>query len=92
MVFDFGQLGDLLKEYVHNLYDHRLILGYADKDTIGQAVEHYGQVVVYTEGPPTAERLAMDIAGVIGPTIQDPVRLVRVAVWETANSYVEVRL
>ena len=84
MVVDFGILGAVLREHVHDRFDHVFIYDQND-----HAVEHVLSEGPWrgapVPGPPTAENLAVWIADTVRSHMpRFPV--VRVEVYETPNS------
>ena len=89
-VLDFGDLKKLLKTYVDDKYDHKLILksGNIKNEVIGKALQH--NWIVWMNGNPTAENMARDIYKDLVPTFNvdkfKEVKLIEVTVYETTTN------
>lgn len=96
MVADFGDIKKVMTEYIHDPYDHKLILWQDDPLVKAGLVEFLdsngGLEVTLVPTVPTAENLAkvwfFTMAMALGVHMID-VRLVNVGVWETPTSYAE---
>ena len=84
MVLDFGVLGDVLRERVHDRFDHAFIYDEADTPiaTFLRAWQWRG---VALAAPPTAENLAVWIGDTVSSWLPG-FEVVRVEVHETPNS------
>lgn len=84
MVLDFGKLGDVLREHVHDCLDHRFL--YHDEDKPVLMALTIGKFEgVPLPAPPTAENLAVWIAATVRNHLAE-FDVVRVDVYETPNS------
>lgn len=101
MVVDFGDLKAWLIEHVHDVFDHAMIVhaadselraavGATDSDLGVRSTGVHGWQVVVLPVVPTAENLAVWIAGRLAPVVDAHWRghltLTRVDVWETPTS------
>lgn len=102
MVVDFGDLKAWLVTYIHDLFDHAMIVADTDTDlraALGVDADAapnvrveagHGWPVVVTACVPTAENLATLIAGLLAPVVadhwHDRLTVSTVEVWETPTS------
>lgn len=103
MVIDFGDLKAAMKTWIYDVYDHALVLDKQDPliarpdflRAIIDAADGTAQKLVEFPGNPTAENFAAHTANLLQIQLEDThlddatYRIVRVRVWETANSYAE---
>ena len=82
MVIDFNDLGDLVKSWVDDNLDHRMILWHEDPAVA--VLENIGEPVYILDCNPTAENIARHIFEKVG---QAGLELSRVCLWETSTSY-----
>jgi len=88
-VIDFGDLKRLLKTYVSDRYDHKLILKSGDTENKAISSVLKSSWVVWMNGNPTAENMARDIYKDIQPALKviaKNIKLVEVTVYETATN------
>ena len=98
MLFDFGEMKELLKMFVHNVYDHAAV--FHQDDPIGlyllNAYDIHGlnnQRIVQVPWNPTAENLALDTRNRIQEWLDlspDGDYISTLRVWETDTCYAEV--
>lgn len=65
MILDFGVLAQVLNEYVHDVFDHAMVLDQADPLALVLQKEDPSWKVVGIAGPPTAENFARLIGQVL---------------------------
>ncbi len=85
MVIDFGDIKKVVQEKVYDLFDHRLILR---KDSRFKSIENDNSRVRYVDYQPTCENMLLEIVQILKNQFKD-VKLHRVFLRETANSYAE---
>jgi len=93
-VIDFGQIKEVLGNWIDEHWDHTLILGTEDK-TLGESVaKQTGQTVYYLPYNPTAENMAKYLLDAICPLLfkETGVRCSRIRIWETPNCYADALL
>lgn len=93
-VIDFGVVKERVGGWIDTHWDHTAILMRGDPDPAVAAIATsnaaHGRPVYWTEGPPTAELLAAELARVARELLEPAgVRVVRVRVWETPNGSAE---
>lgn len=92
MVVDFGELKQIMKEWIDKNFDHTVILYDKDKE-LGEWISEYtGQKIYYLAANPTAENIALHLKKDIIPTLFDkkPFEVIKVKLHETPNAFVEV--
>jgi 6-pyruvoyltetrahydropterin/6-carboxytetrahydropterin synthase len=100
MVVDFGRLSELLKKYVHDIYDHGFIVHDSDQDMLTaldvdanetNPTSTYGWKVIVVDWIPTAENMARAIFEDLWDHVMDldangRVTLAGIDVYETPKS------
>lgn len=86
MVIDFGDLKDIVKKHIINIYDHGLVLR---EDSRFAGIEEKHQKVIYKNYQPTCENMIIDFAEILKPLLPHGVRLHSLYLQETGNSYAE---
>lgn len=85
MVLDFGHVKKLVKEWVDEHWDHKMVL--AISDPLLDVMIGNGQPVYSMSGKPTAENMAKELYGVLDRLLaSEQVTLGKVTIWETPNS------
>jgi len=95
---DFGHLKKAMRACIYDVYDHALVLADIDpllenEDLLRFAADGTEQKIVRFAGNPTAENFARHTAVVLReyyeqrPRAWRHIDIIRVRVWETANSY-----
>ncbi len=89
-VVDFGEFKSVVGAWILNNFDHTAVFDRDDQDPAVEAVialnERMGKPVYRLAGPPTAERLVVELAQAIGPLLAARgLELVRIRLWETPN-------
>lgn len=90
MVMDFGSLKTILGKHVHDVYDHGFMVSKSDnvlKDLFDSVQAAMKWKVIYMEGPPTAEALAIDIWNRLAKVGVKGLHLIEV--WETPTCKAE---
>jgi len=81
MVIDFGDVSDVVKTWVNENFDHRLILNRTDP--LAKSLVEAGEPVVLIDANPTAETLARLIWEAAH---KNGLKLTEVRLWETSTS------
>ena len=89
-VIDFGVLKGVIGEWILTNLDHTAVFDRADADPAVRAVvelnQRMGKPAYILDGPPTAERLVVELARALGPILAGHgVTLEAVRLWETPN-------
>lgn len=92
MVLDFGVLKDIFKEQVDAKFDHRMLL--YDKDEynkkIATAITPDADSICWVGYNPTAENIGKDIFGIIQAGLPIGISVLKVKLYETPTSFVEI--
>jgi 6-pyruvoyltetrahydropterin/6-carboxytetrahydropterin synthase len=93
-IIDFGSIKALVGGWIDAHWDHTAILMQGDPDPAVAAIaasnERMGRPVYWTDGPPTAEVVAGELARVAVRLLEPHgVRVARVRLWETPNASAE---
>lgn len=93
MVVDFGELKDVMKGWIDQNFDHNVILHKDDKELGDFVSRHTGQKVYYLDTNPTAENIALHLKSDIIPILFSErfFRIIKIKLFETPNSFVEVK-
>lgn len=93
MVIDFGDIKQILKEHIHDVYDHGSIFYFADeamhKTMLFLKDIDPTQNINIVEFVPTAENLARHFYHIVEEHIQAPLVLARIRVYETPTSWAD---
>ncbi|PCJ27587.1 MAG: 6-carboxy-5,6,7,8-tetrahydropterin synthase [Rickettsiales bacterium] len=92
MVVDFGVLKDVVKGWIDENFDHNVILHKEDKELGAFITNHTGQKIYYLNANPTAENIALHLKSDIIPMlfVENSFSIVKIRLFETPNSFVEV--
>jgi 6-pyruvoyltetrahydropterin/6-carboxytetrahydropterin synthase len=93
MVVDFGELKNIIKDWIDENLDHNVIL-HQDDEALGSLIaSQTGQNIYYLKSNPTAENIALHLKSDIIPKLftKNSFNIVRLKLFETPNSFVEVR-
>jgi 6-pyruvoyltetrahydropterin/6-carboxytetrahydropterin synthase len=93
MVVDFGELKNIIKDWIDENLDHNVILHEDDKALGGLIASQTGQNIYYLKSNPTAENIALHLKLDIIPKLfaKNSCNIVRLKLFETPNSFVEVK-
>lgn len=93
MVVDFGELKNINKDWVDENLDHNVILHQDDKALGSLIASQTGQNIYYLNSNPTAENIALHLKSDIIPKLftKNSFTIIRLKLFETPNSFVEVR-
>ena len=86
MVMDFADVRDLVKGWIDENIDHRMVL--ARRDPAVPGLSDLGEPLYLLDENPTAENLARHIYQEL---VQQGLRLTEVRLWETPTSYASYR-
>ena len=89
-VIDFGVFKAVIGDWILANFDHSAIFDRADHDPgVAAIIElngRMGKPAYLLEGPPTAERLVVELALAVGPLLRSlDLDLVGIRLWETPN-------
>lgn len=82
MVIDFGEIKSVMKKWIDENLDHRMIL-HRD-DPVGDHLKEQGEPIYFVDENPTAETIAKLI---FDQTHEHGFPVVRVVLWETPDSF-----
>ena len=90
MVIDFGDLKQIVKEEIVDLFDHATVF---NKNTphveLAKELKDRGHHVLLVDYQPTSEMMVIDFAEKIGERLPEHIKLHSVRLQETATSYAE---
>lgn len=90
MVLDFGDLKNLVKEEIVDVFDHAIILnGKSPHRDLALTLKDNAHRIVLVDYQPTSENMLFDIADKIKKQLPKNVSLHSLKLFETANSYAE---
>jgi hypothetical protein len=89
-VIDFGVFKAVVGDWILAHFDHTAVFDRADDDPAVASVvalnARLGKPAYLLEGPPTAERLVVELAAAVGPLLRDlGLAPVAIRLWETPN-------
>ena len=91
-VIDFGQIKEILGDWVNNNWDHTTILCKEDNE-LGNAISLVtNQKIYYIDSNPTAENMALYLLNVICPSLfkDEEIQCKEIILHETPNCFVKV--
>jgi 6-pyruvoyltetrahydropterin/6-carboxytetrahydropterin synthase len=86
MVVDFGDIKKIVRDFVYEEFDHRLILR---DDSRFKGIEEKNDRVRFVPYQPTCENMLTEIVSILKSKLPDHAALHSVFLRETANSYAE---
>ena len=86
MVVDFGDIKKVVREFVYEEFDHRLILR---NDSRFKGIEEKNERVRFVPYQPTCENMLIEIVTILQSKLPENVKLHSAFLRETANSYAE---
>jgi 6-pyruvoyltetrahydropterin/6-carboxytetrahydropterin synthase len=89
MVMDFGDLKQIVREQIIEVFDHALVLNKMMPETISMHLQQHFEKVILLDYQPTSEMMVVDFAGRIASLLPEKLELVHVLLRETATSYAE---
>jgi 6-pyruvoyltetrahydropterin/6-carboxytetrahydropterin synthase len=89
MVMDFGDLKRIVKENIVDVYDHAIVVNSSVSDEKKTQLRSNTERVIFTPFQPTCENMVIDFAHVISQHLPSNLKLYRIRLFETANSYAE---
>ena len=96
MIADFLILKRVVSDWIDAHLDHTCIFDREDQTpwilAIAEANSELGRPVYWIEGPPSAERIAIEVFDVFGALLRERcgVELERIEVWETPSCSAQV--
>ena len=89
MVMDFGDLKKIVNEEIIDHYDHAFIINnQMPNDFIEEVKRHYERIIVLPYQP-TTELMLIDFSKKIKQRLPDNVKLVKILLKETEDSFAE---
>jgi len=89
MVIDFGDLKQILMEYIDKNFDHGFMMYKEDElaPIFEQIKSDYAQKIIFVDFVPTAENIAKYFYGILKPVLAErKIKINHVKVWETPTS------
>lgn len=89
MVIDFGQLKEIVKSNIVNVYDHSLILSNKSKPELLNKTKQIFDRLTIVDYQPTCENMVNEFAKIIITKLPKNIDLFSVKLYETSTSYAE---
>ena len=89
MVMDFGDLKNIVKETVVDIFDHALVLNNSYPEGISSELKSNFNKVIFLDYQPTSELMVADFAERITSKLPEGIQLKYVLLRETVTSYAE---
>lgn len=91
-VVDFGELKNIVKDWIDANWDHNIILNLQDKKLGDYISESTGQKVYYIDVNPTAENMVLHLKSEVFPKLFKNANfsINKVKLFETPNAFVEL--
>lgn len=89
MVMDFGDLKQIVKRVVVDVFDHALVLNNATPVQVTQNLQNQFEKVILLDYQPTSEMMVKDFANRIKNELPPNLKLIKVLLRETATAYAE---
>lgn len=90
MFLDFKQLKEIVNQNVIQVFDHKLVLS---KDYVAaNSVDNSNPAMVIFDAEPTVENMLFFIQQAISPKLESHLKLSKLVLWETSDSYAEMNL
>ncbi|HBR11810.1 MAG TPA: 6-carboxytetrahydropterin synthase QueD [Chryseobacterium sp.] len=90
MVVDFGEIKDIVKKEVVDVWDHAVLVnGNSPHKILGENLQSAGHKVIFCDYQPTCENMLYDIAAKIKSNLPGNIELAYLKLHETENSYGE---
>ena len=89
MVMDFGDLKQIVRSTVVDVFDHALVLNRSMSNDIIDSLKHNFEKVIILDYQPTSELMIADFANRIANKLPDSVKLKYLLLRETVTSYAE---
>jgi len=92
MVYDFSELKKIIERSILNVFDHALVLSDQESQELIQGISgRYERVVILTFQP-SCENLLIHFKNLIEVELPQELKLVKLRLDETINSYAEWRI
>ena len=92
MVVDFGDLKQLVREHILDVYDHALVLNEEAPYSKSEVISNEFEKVILVPYQPTCENLLLDIVNKLRPLFSEHHAVVSIRLEETPSSYAEWNL
>ncbi|MFV0530761.1 MAG: 6-pyruvoyl trahydropterin synthase family protein [Flavobacteriales bacterium] len=90
MVYDFGDLKEIVNKEIVNPFDHAVVLNQnTPHSDLGVHLTQQGHKVIFTDYQPTCENMLLDFASKIRNKLPSNIKLYSLRLYETENSYGE---
>jgi len=89
MVMDFGDLKNIVRQQIIDVFDHALVLNNRTPKEVTDHLQQHFEKVILLDYQPTSEMMVDDFAKRIASRLPDTLMLVHVLLRETATSYAE---
>jgi len=89
MVVDFGDIKQIVDEYVISKYDHSILVNKMLGEENIDALKKITERVIVTDKQPTCENMLINIVEIIKNKLPDYISLHSAKLYETATSYAE---
>jgi 6-pyruvoyltetrahydropterin/6-carboxytetrahydropterin synthase len=89
MVIDFGELKNLVKTNVLNVFDHALMVNQLVPEEQKELLRKLTSRVIVVAFQPTSENLVVYIASILNPLLPSGVTLYSIRLFETETSFAE---
>jgi len=92
MVIDFGEIKEILGQWIDQNWDHNTILNNKDQELGGGIAKITGQKIYYLNANPTAEEMASYLLKEICPKIfaNHKISCTKIKLFETPNCYAKI--
>lgn len=89
MVVDFGDLKNIVKEYILNIYDHALVLNEEASYSKSEVISNEFEKVILVPYQPTCENLLLSFVEKLKPLFPISNQLIAIRLEETPTSFAE---
>lgn len=89
MVVDFGELKNLVKTNIVNVFDHALVVNHLVPEEQKELLQKVTSRVIVVGFQPTSENLVVYIASILQPLLPSGVKLFSIRLYETETSFAD---
>lgn len=90
MVYDFGDLKNIVNQEIIDQFDHAIVLNQNTPHLdLGKHLKKEGHQIVFTDYQPTCENMLIDFASKIQKKLPSKIKLHSLRLYETESSYGE---
>jgi 6-pyruvoyltetrahydropterin/6-carboxytetrahydropterin synthase len=89
MVIDFGELKNIVKTNIVNVFDHALMVNHLVPEAQKDLLQKVTSRVIVVGFQPTSENLVVYIAAILQPLLPSGVTLFSIRLYETETSFAE---